>query len=244
MTPHGGVVAPRAVRRWLLTIVAPLGAACAPSAAPAPAPAPVVAVARPALACDLVAQVGDSLLLDQFVSAGFVSRVPLREVTTSCRAGTKCTPDATSTPNQFVLRADSYATDGCLVGVRRDGASFAAKVDTAATAMLTSALLVDDSFTGSWRSADRVLTVGRVTGGYRVRGTARQGRTTLRTDDRGTGDGLTLRVAPTAGARSGCLLLVRAYPGTDLLAAWDNGRCGGPAASGWRGVYRREAATR
>lgn len=234
----------RLVHRALLAAALPLAAACAPAAAPAPTPAPVAAAAREVVACERVAQVGDSLLLDQFVSAGFVSRVPLRAVTTTCRAGGRCTPEATSTPNQFVLRADSYATDGCLVGVRRDGAAWSAKVDTGATAIITSAMLVDDSFAGSWRSADRVLTVSRAGAGYRVRGAARQGRTTVRLDERGTGDGLTLRSAPTAGARAGCLLLVRAYPGTDLVAAWDNGRCGGPAASGWRGVYRREAATR
>ncbi len=234
----------RPLHRALAATALPLAAACAPAAAPAPTTAPVAAVAREVVACDRVSQVGDSLMLDQFVSAGFVSRVPLRQVTTTCRTGGTCTPETTSTPNQYVLRADSYATNGCLVGVRRDGAVFAATVDTGATAMLTSAMLVDDSFTGAWRSADRVLTVSRAGTGYRVRGAARQGRATVRTDDRGIGDGLTLRVAPTAGARSGCLLLVRAYPGTDLVAAWDNGRCGGPAATGWRGVYRREGAAR
>lgn len=228
--------------RALVATALVTGCASAPKSAPAPA---VAATPAPAIVdCGTTALVADSLELDRLVSAGFVSRVPLRELRTTCRAGGKCTPDPTSAPNASVLRSDSYATSGCLVGVRRDGAVYTARVDTGATAMVTSALLDGDSFAGPWRSHDRVLTIARSGSNYRVRTVVRLGRTSVQGDERGVADGLTLRVAPTAGKNAGCLLLVRAYPGTDLLAAWDNGRCGGLAGAGWRGVYRREVAAR
>lgn len=231
----------RVVRALAATALA-TGCASAPRAAPAPATA---TAAAPAIVdCATTALVADSLDLDRLVSAGFVSRVPLREQRVTCRAGGRCTPEPTSVPNAPVLRADSYATSGCIASVRRDGAVYTARVDTGATAMVTAAMLDGDSFAGPWRSHDRVLTIARAGTGYRVRTVARLGRTSVQADGRGTADGLTLRVAPTAGKNAGCVLLVRAYPGTDLLAAWDNGRCGGLSGTGWRGVYRRDVAAR
>lgn len=227
-----------------MLIASTLVAGCASSPKAAPDAAPAVVAAPAIVDCATTARVTDSLDLDRLVSAGFVARVPLRELRTTCRAAGKCTPEPASTPNDDVLRADSYARSGCLVGVRRDGAVYTARVDTGATAMVTGALLDRDSFTGPWRSHDRVLAITKVGGGYRVRSTLRLGRTTAQGDERGVADGFTLRVAPAAGMYAGCLLLVRAYPGTALLAVWDNGRCGGLSGSGWRGVYRREVASR
>jgi hypothetical protein len=239
----GATVAPLArVTRTVLGAAALVGCASAPKATATPAPA--VAAAPVVVDCATTALPADSLDLDRLVSAGFVARIPLREQKVTCRAGVKCTPEPTSVPNAPVLRADSYAASGCLVGVRRDGAVYTARVDTGATAMVTSALLDRDSFTGPWRSHDRVLTIAKAGAGYRVRTVARLGRTSVQSDGRGVADGLTLRVSPVTAANAGCLLLVRAYPGTDLLAAWDNGRCGGLAGAGWRGVYRRDVAAR
>ena len=85
-----------------------------------------------------------------------------------------------------------------------------------------------------------MLQIAKAGPNYRVRANFRLGRLAAATEQRGVPDGLTLRIAPTAGTNAGCLLLLRAYPGTDLLAAWDNGKCGGQSGAGWRGVYRRD----
>lgn len=235
-----GAAGVRRVARHAARAAAATALVACGGAKPAAAPAPVAAAAPVRVSCTVATEVRDSIQLDQLVSAGFVSRVPLREIVTRCRSTGTCRDEATSTPNASVLRSDSYATSGCVVGVRRDGAVYSARVDTGATAMVTSAMLTGDSFAGPWRSHDRVFQIAKAGSNYRVRGTLRLGRAVAATEERGVPDGLTLRVAPASGKNAGCLLLLRAYPGTDLLAAWDNGKCGGMTDQGWRGVYKRD----